>query len=781
MLATIGRHLDRRTSIVGDLAAYAALTCLALYVLRDALGGERLYSLWVDNEFHVGPVFSQIARAFAAGEVPLRMEAILGGFPLYNFTQATPFYPLYGFHFGGYETHLETVHKLHRLTVLHVVIGVLAMHYLLRSLGLSRMTAAAGAVLYGLSADMASYKMFVNIVAPYAWLPLFVAGLIGLLTDSRRRLNFVLCAFSAAMIALASPSQPLIHAVLVALFLCMAYLASAEARVAPGRGVLAVARVGFAGLVAVFLCAPLLIPTVLDAPKMLRWIGDVPPILQSERIPFDAFVLHKLPSTQAAGILFSGERLSLVGHPYVGFFIVPLVMLALFLKRTWVVYGFCALALYGLWSAFGDDLWLAYLNHAIPLLNKIREPSRNLVLFQFGSAALAAIGIASIAQVGTAGGRERRMALIALVTSCVFCVLVFLVVALGKGVTRTDTGLFIGALALHVVSIYLLRRDDGKALAPLLAAAWAAGVATNLVVAVSWTPPLRFSDSLYVREDLAPLDAALDFVARQPDGTDRRVIFDGKFDKRHAAMLAGYRDLRAFDYYLITAPLKQAVAVSYEYSPYYLYYGAGYLICEQCDRSKYPGFEQLQQFGDYGVFRNRQGLGRYYVGHVVGEAADSAEFERKIKTMGSMSSDPGVYIQRNAVLDASSPPIAREPTPVPCTIAALETTATKKTLSVGCSPGQLLVLNEFNDGNWVASINGSRVETIVVNGNQVAVVLRSATQIVSFEYWPKSFFWSLTLVPTGALLLAALLWRTRAAPVARTLDEASETGSRRVS
>jgi hypothetical protein len=747
--------------------------------LREALGDERLYSLWVDNEFMVGPVFSQIARAFSSGELPLRMEAILGGFPLYNFTQATPFYPLYGFNFLGYGSHLETVYTLHRLTVVHVVFGVLAMHYMLRSLGLTRIAAAAGAVLYGLSADMASYKMWLNIVAPYAWLPLFVAGLIGILSGSRPRLSVVLCVLSAAMIALASPSQPLIHAVLVASVLCVAYLASAEGRTAPGRGSLAVARVGFAGLIAVLLCAPLLIPTVLDAPKMLRWIGDFPPILQSEKIPWDAFVAHKLPATQAAGILVSGERVSLVGHPYVGFFIVPLVMLALFLQRTWIVYAFCTLALYGLWSAFGDDLGLAYLNHEIPLLNKIREPSRNLVLFQFGSAALAAIGIESIAQASAADGRERRLALIALVMSCAVCLLVFFVVALGNGATRTDTGLVVGVVALHVISIYLLGRGVGQRFAPLLASAWAAGVVINLVVAVSWTPPLRLSDSLYVRDDLAPLDAALDFVARQPDGAERRVVFDGKFDKRHAAMLAAYRNLRSFDYYMITAPLKQAVAVSYEYSPYYLHYGAGYLICQKCDRSKYPGFELMGQFGDYGVLRNSEGLGPHYVGHVVDEAADSAEFESKVKALGSMPDYPRIYVERNAVLDASSPSMAREPSPVPCTITALETRATRKTLSVGCSVGQLLVLNEFNDGNWVASINGKRAETIVANGHQVAVILPAATQVVTFDYWPRSFVWSLAMVPIGALLLAVFLWRTRSTRVTPAPQGASNVGSGR--
>ena len=46
--------------------------------------------------------------------------------------------------------------------------------------------------------------------------------------------------------------------------------------------------------------------------------------------------------------------------------------------------AFGVICLYGLLSSFGTNLGLAYVNFHLPLINKIREAGRHLVLFVIG-------------------------------------------------------------------------------------------------------------------------------------------------------------------------------------------------------------------------------------------------------------------------------------------------------------------------------------------------------------------------------------------------------------
>ena len=57
-----------------------------------------------------------------------------------------------------------------------------------------------------------------------------------------------------------------------------------------------------------------------------------------------------------------------------------------------LVLAFGAIALYGLLSGFGTNLGLAYLNFHVPLINRIREAGRYLVLFVIGVSFLSGFG-----------------------------------------------------------------------------------------------------------------------------------------------------------------------------------------------------------------------------------------------------------------------------------------------------------------------------------------------------------------------------------------------------
>ena len=60
--------------------------------------------------------------------------------------------------------------------------------------------------------------------------------------------------------------------------------------------------------------------------------------------------------------------------------------------------AFGVICLYGLLSGFGTNLGLAYVNFHLPLINKIREAGRHLVLFVIGVSFLSGLGYSLLAQ-----------------------------------------------------------------------------------------------------------------------------------------------------------------------------------------------------------------------------------------------------------------------------------------------------------------------------------------------------------------------------------------------
>ena len=60
--------------------------------------------------------------------------------------------------------------------------------------------------------------------------------------------------------------------------------------------------------------------------------------------------------------------------------------------------AFGIIGLYGLLSGFGTNLGLAYLNFHLPLINRIREAGRHLVLFVIGVSFLSGLGYSLFAR-----------------------------------------------------------------------------------------------------------------------------------------------------------------------------------------------------------------------------------------------------------------------------------------------------------------------------------------------------------------------------------------------
>jgi hypothetical protein len=247
-----------------------------------------------------------------------------------------------------------------------------------------------------------------------------------------------------------------------------------------------------------------------------------------------------------------------------------------------------------------------------------------------------------------------------------------------------------------------------------------------------------------VQKDYASLDMAIAHISSLDPKHQYRVIFDGDIHKGYAAMLASYRAVRTFNYYINPAPIAQAVDFSYDYSPYYRYQGAAYLICRHCDTDKYGAFTYLTEFGDYKIYYDSEAYPRIFFGTIAGTYASTKDHTANTKDFIARVTTDHAEGPRKVYLEDSVRHLCHLWKPassnVECKGSILYSSPIRYDLLAACEPGKILVLNEYYDGNWVGYINGTKVDVLKVNANQNGILLTGNTQFVRFEYRPALFY-----------------------------------------
>ena len=740
----------------------------------DAFNSDRIFALWEDIEFSIGPFFSSISRSIESGVLPLRLDTILGGFPLYNSTNFTVFYPFYGFFIDIYnDGFFPTLKMIHNITLFHHLLMLFNMYYLLRILKATTIAAIAGSIVFTFSADTHMWSMWVQIVAPYSWLPLYTAALINIIYNKNILRNLFLILFSLCMIITSSPSQPLIHTVLLTGFILIGYIINAISKKQTLVIILPpLLRVFAIAIVCILICAPILFPPLVDGGKLIRWIGDFPAIRVNDSVPFDAFVYYKLPLKDIWRLFFHYHG-ALTGGAYIGFFLIPLAAFSFLYRVSWLTITLSLFGSYALLSSFGDDLGFAYLNHEIPLLNRIREPSRNLILFHFSLAILTSIGITNLSSVFANGHATISRYKYLLILSFFIVLFAYLngFFTFGEGayiknvfgdfeykLRVSDTIRFFICIALIILT-YIVFYFRLVFLAKSLVFIWSLVTIIGLYTAVPFWPPLKISSSKYVVNKMAMLEMAILDIRKRDPNSDYRVLFDGEINKGSAAMLAAYHGVRTFSYYVNPAPVEQCVDFAWSgYSPYYAYQGAAYLICKKCDISQYPSFTFLDSIGDYHIYKDRSAYPNIYTANIKGCFYDKQDFINKIKNETIDVSKKNAYINPYINNVDLSICLSRKTELSSCKINRYIKNANRHELLVECDPGVAIILNEYNDGNWISKINGELVPVYRMNGSQNGIISTGGTQYVTFEYRPSVFYNSLILVILGILCFIIMIF-----------------------
>jgi hypothetical protein len=744
------------TVFLQSLLVPAILTGLWLLFLRNALDGSTSFALFIDNEFFLGPVLSSMSESLRAGEWPLRMDTVLGGLPIYNFTQLTPFYPLYLLPLHLYDTPQAAIHGMHMVVLLHLLVMEINLYVFLRVVGASRLAAVTGAALIAFSANSFSYVVWLNIVAPYAWFPLFLAGMVGLAQGRARRPYAMMTCIGIVMLTFASPAQPLIHALFMAGVLAAFFLWQSGVKrnygVIPGF----VVPLAALGLLSLLIVAPALVPQFVEFGNMIRWIGAFPPVYGNEPIPFAAFEAEQLARADLGGVLFKFRGVA-VGQQFIGLVVAALALLkALSPQRTWIVNALVFVAVYALLSSFGSDLGLGYLNYRIPLLNKIREPSRFLFLFQFAAAALAALALDDLRQLAASQSRflkRQVLALAALVGAALLIRLLLperIVAALPPFVSML-------ILVLLLAFTWLAARLPFAQRGLLLASAWSVAALGMLMQEVSWQPP-PVSYSQYETGDLAPLDGALQRIVELDPAHDYRVIFDGSIDKQVAAMLASYRGIRTLNSYFNPAPRRQFEELYYHgvrADNYARVLGAKYLLCKDCPAAAVQGYSLAERIGAYDLYSTTDVLPHSYLAtDISGDFANLGEFTVKAAALPLDAKFLFVETAQRPLLQEAAMAASAV-----CGSKEEARSANRVSISVECDGPGVLVLNKFHERHWRARIDGGKVDLLKVNGNQMGVQVPAGTHQVEFSYRPAVVVF--TLVLSALALLFALYLASR--------------------
>lgn len=739
---------------------YAPLLLLvtALIVFRDQFSGVS-FATNQDNTYLFLPLISFASRTFAVHEYPYWINALAGGLPLYNSPQFTFDYPLYFLRFNLYTSAYSALQVWHYVTLLHYFILLVNTYVLLRVLKIRPLSALFGAVVFAFGANSASYCFTATLLAPYSWLPLFIASLLLLEEPTTSVLGFALSIFSLVMSVLAAPSLPFIHELYIGSVVSLSLLISCYRRKEHRRGFKFVALALLSGFASFVILSPYLISEYLSVPNFIRWVGEGGAIIGNAKIPFESFLLGQLSLKNLLDIAVPTGTTFLIGSPFLG--MISCLLAALSVqndKRSPVIPAFIFLALWGICSALGSRLGMAYINYRLPFFNLMREPGRHLFIFVFSTSVLSSFGL-DYFESSLKRGNEFLRKKFTLACLCLAPVMFVVAFALESAQFRSSYFTLTAIASVLLIGITFvsspsLRRWLFLAFIP---------VSLLATIGTSPLPVIPISAGDYSSNWNITSLHLLRRLSQTADLKHYRVIFgDGEEDQR-LSMNASYYGIRSFAAYFNPFPYDLFSQMFYQGNIHrnrFELLGAKYIVCKHCDRTNVSEYEQTATIWGYKIFTSHRAFPHYRVVHRLGGTYQSAE--DYYAKLGRVDYD---YMNNVLIEDGTAPNIAQslastnEDSSHSCEVQETLSTPNRIALSVNCERPGLLVLNEFFTPNWTARVNGESRLTTRVNLNQIAVPVERGPSFVEFEYRPLLFcrLKTLSLVAICMLLLSYLL------------------------
>lgn len=720
------------------------------FFLGKYMHGGHSRSFWVDNTYLIHPLFSFISKALSAGEYPYWIDSLLGGLPLYNSPQFSPLYPFYFLGWSLYQTPLDALLQVHYVTFLHVGILYLNTYVMLRIFHLPILPSIVGATCCAFSANTNTYDMWVNIIAPYSWLPLAIGSVFLIIENEYPRVGLLLGAISISLLTTASPSQPLIHFIYCAGVFVVSYwvLCLKETRIK-----LAVLRnLALATIACLLLTAPVLVPGFSSMKKMVRFVGKGGTINSDQHVPLASLVEGQYEPSELANVFFPLRRIhNGVGNSYLGILPVFLAFLGLLkARKNWIVLPLFLFGLYCLFSVTGIHLGVAYVNYYLPLWNKIREPDRHLVLFILFFATLCAFGFQFIWEWIKHEVSPSRKQLVVTVGAYLLLAFGAYSVRLEAGSRIPDLYLF-GTFLLFVtltIATYMLAAIRTAFFKVLLA-----GVTCYSSLLLPFDIP-RFRESDYFQEPNLRSHRILAEISKINDIRDFRLVVDDQIlSSQLWSMNAVYYGIRTFKCYMNPLPRNQWLEVYFALntSNYSNLLGAKYYLCSSCAAAP-AGYQLAKEIEGYKLYITDKVRSRYYWSVEMADSGQGLNFFDIIQKSDDYLTK--VYVQpweAKRVTDWLVTPPSNPRFEVLRELRSLNSLQ----LRVRTNSRGIFVLNEFFNKDWQLMLNGGRQSYLRVNRNQMGVLLPEGTNEISFEFHPKVFIRLLYVQRVCLILLVA--------------------------
>ncbi len=382
--------------------------------------------------YHLSTLYERWAHYLLAGEFPSWMPEFAGGFP-------APASWMYGLYSPGNLLFavLPADAAWTWTALLHMVLGAVGVHLLVRAETGDAVAAATAGLVFGLSEFLIGRALYghLNVLAPVAWVPWVFLHVRGMAQGRRGAAAW--CVVSATLGLLAGHVQVWFYAVPALL----AYALVLGRGAAAGRRRFAL-RLGGVGLIVALLTAVQWLPT-LELTLLSRGATATGAGVLDFSAPLHVLVAKLFPGAlgRPGGSAWGPET---AGHEFVaigGLYLLVLALPALLrgrgddgARRTWFWAGVAAL---GLLLAPGVHNPLSDLLNALPPFRWGRTPARALLLTTLAGAILAGRGVAEWRRIARdTPGALRRTATI-------------------TGVATLVTG------TLGAAALFVLLRDDG--------------------------------------------------------------------------------------------------------------------------------------------------------------------------------------------------------------------------------------------------------------------------------------------------------------------------------
>jgi hypothetical protein len=439
--------MDRSSSNKRWFTALLLFVLVAGFYWKLTLTRQFEWMRGPDVAEQVLPWFDVQAAEFHHGRVPLWDPYLWSGQPLLGQAQPGAAYPLNWLLFampleGG---HISPIALAWYFVIIHLMAAAFC-YLLCRDLDRSRAASIAAGLIFTFSGYLGdnSWPQMIN---GAVWAPLVFLFQLRTRRDGRVAANAALSGLFLGIAWLSGHHQIpiLISVAWLGVWIWMGYK---DRRVIPGAA--------FALVIAGLVGALQTLPAYEYGHLARRWVGAPQPVEWNQPVPYSVHAHYDLEPFSLFGIVFP----DVPSHfsPFVGIVALALALLGIACAWSdWRVRLLSAIGLGGLFYALGDNsVFQGFLYAVVPSLDKARNPSSAMLLFQFAAAALAAFGIDHLA------GSWTRVAQRSLTAFGVFMLAASMVVMLASKLTIPggDSVILTAVIALLLAALLFARQRE---------------------------------------------------------------------------------------------------------------------------------------------------------------------------------------------------------------------------------------------------------------------------------------------------------------------------------